>query len=87
MSQNSGAEFDLEKLFLPAWAQGQSSVANRYADFPGEREPRRDDRRDDRRGPRRDGPGRPGEPRRGPAGGGGGGKRSGAGEPRLISSA
>jgi hypothetical protein len=73
MSQNSGAEFDLEKLFLPAWAQGQSSVANRYADFPGEREPRRDDRRDDRRGPRRDGPGRPGEPRRGPAGGGGGG--------------
>ena len=73
MSQNSGAEFDLEKLFLPSWAQGQTSVANRYADFPGEREPRRDDRRDDRRGPRRDAPGRPGEQRRGPAGAGGGG--------------
>jgi hypothetical protein len=47
---------DLEKLFLPAWAQDSSKV-NRYADFAG------DDRRersfDDRRGPRpprRDGP-------------------------------
>ena len=82
MTQNSGAEFDLEKLFLPSWAQGQPSVANRYADFPGEREPRRDDRRDDRRGPRRDAPGRPGDSRRGPGGPGGGGGGGGMGARR-----
>ena len=55
-SSESESELDLEKLFLPAWAQDSSKV-NRYADFAG------DDRRersfDDRRGPRpprRDGP-------------------------------
>lgn len=40
---------DLEKLFLPSWAQEPASV-NRYAKFAGEE--RRDDRRDDRRGRR-----------------------------------
>ena len=49
-------ELDLEKLFLPAWAQQPSSV-NRYAKFSGgeDREDRREDRRGPR-GPRRDGP-------------------------------
>lgn len=49
-------ELDLEKLFLPAWAQ-QPSSANRYAKYTGGED--RDDRREDRRGPRgprRDGP-------------------------------
>ena len=54
-------ELDLEKLFLPAWAQ-QPSTANRYAKFTGEEG--RDDRRDDRRGPR--GPRREGPRRAGP---------------------
>jgi hypothetical protein len=54
-------EFDLEKLFLPAWAQQPPSV-NRYAKYTGE------EGRDDRRGPRRDGPrpDRGGRPDRGP---------------------
>ncbi|MGO8699645.1 MAG: hypothetical protein ACLQVY_18250 [Limisphaerales bacterium] len=80
----SESELDLEKLFLPAWAQGSPNI-NRYADFAG------DDRRersfDDRRGgrpPRRDGPRglRPGGPRpeRGPRADRGGqpGRRSDA---------
>jgi hypothetical protein len=48
-------ELDLEKLFLPAWAQQPSSV-NRYAKFSGGED--REDRRGPRgpRGPRRDGP-------------------------------
>src|SRR6266853_1821858 len=41
-------EFDLEKLFLPAWAQEPSS-AKQYAKYEGREE--RPDRRDDRRGP------------------------------------
>jgi hypothetical protein len=56
MNTSSESELDLEKLFLPAWAQDSPKV-NRYADFSG------DDRRersfDDRKGgrpPRRDGP-------------------------------
>jgi hypothetical protein len=49
-------ELDLDKLFLPAWAQEPAS-ANLYAKYEGEERPR--DR--DRRGPR--GP-RPGGPRR-----------------------
>lgn len=61
----SESELDLEKLFLPAWAQDSPKI-NRYADFAG------DDRRersfDDRKGgrpPRRD------FPPRGPRPGGG----------------
>lgn len=63
MSSVPENEFDLEKLFLPAWAQEPASV-NRYAQYTGEdaRPDRRDDRRDDRRGPRRGGP----RPDRGP---------------------
>ena len=74
MSENSGPEFDLEKLFLPSWAQGATTSANRYADFKGEPEPRRDDRRGPGgpRGPRRDGPAPFGQQRRGPGGGPGG---------------
>ena len=77
-------EFDLEKLFLPAWAQEPSS-ARQYAKYEGGEQ--RSDRRDDQRGPRpprRDGPpgggGRRGENRprgdaRGPARPGGAGRR------------
>ena len=68
MSINPETDLDLEKLFLPAWAQ-QSSDTNRYAKFTGnEGAPR--ERRDDRSGPR--------PPRR--DGGGGGGR--GFGGPR-----
>jgi hypothetical protein len=61
----SESELDLEKLFLPAWAQGSPKI-NRYADFAGD--DRRERSSDDRRGgrpPRRDGPRgpRPGGPR------------------------
>lgn len=42
------SEFDLEKLFLPAWAQGSPAV-NKYASYAGEERP------SGRRGPRRDG--------------------------------
>src|SRR5206468_10824338 len=49
MSTGSDNEFDLEKLFLPAWAQEPSS-AKSYAKYEGaEVEP---DRKRDRRGPR-----------------------------------
>src|SRR5215470_14208988 len=57
MSTPPENELDLEKLFLPAWAQEPAS-ANLYAKYEGEERP---DRRDDRRGPRRPGQGpRPG---------------------------
>src|SRR5208282_4947630 len=64
-SSESESELDLEKLFLPAWAQGSPKI-NRYADFAGD--DRRERSSDDRRGgrpPRRDGPRgpRPGGPR------------------------
>ena len=78
MSTSPETEFDLEKLFLPAWAQ-ESPAANKYAGFMGD--DRRDYRSDDRHGPRR-GPARPGEPRpRGgrPQEGRGGGGRGGSG--------
>jgi hypothetical protein len=55
MSPLPDNEFDLEKLFLPAWAQEPSSA--KYAHFEGEDD--RAQRRGDRRGPRpprRDGP-------------------------------
>ena len=52
-------DFDLEKLFLPAWAQESPSV-NRYAKFQGDDRPDRDRKFDDRFGgrrpPRRDSP-------------------------------
>jgi len=63
MSTLPDNEFDLEKLFLPAWAQEAPSSA-KYAKYEGE--PERPDRRGDRRGPRpplRDRP--PGERREG----------------------
>ncbi len=49
------SEFDLEKLFLPAWAQGSPSV-NKYAGFAGEDRPPREhgERQGGRRPPRRD---------------------------------
>jgi hypothetical protein len=56
-------ELDLEKLFLPAWAQGPATT-KQYANFEGREE--RPDRRGDRQGgrpPRRDGP--PGDRPRG----------------------
>lgn len=53
MSQAPETDLDLDKLFLPAWAQESPSV-NRYAGFSGDSSPRRDDRRGDRRPPRRD---------------------------------
>jgi len=61
MNINPETDLDLEKLFLPAWAQESPSV-NRYAKFTGGEE--RPDRRDDRRGrgprpPRREGGERP----------------------------
>src|ERR1022692_780233 len=68
-------ELDLDKLFLPAWAQGTTST-KQYANFEAREE--RPDRRGDRQGP---GGGRPqrrdqGRPPGGrPGGGGGGGSR------------
>jgi len=62
MNTTPEPEFDLEKLFLPAWAQ-DAPQANRYADFAGEdRGERKFDDRQGRRPPRRDSPGgaRPG---------------------------
>jgi hypothetical protein len=56
MSTTPESELDLEKLFLPAWAQDSPGV-NRYANFAGEE--RRDRKFDDRqrpRPPRRDQP-------------------------------
>src|SRR5438445_487949 len=66
MSTSPETDFDLEKLFLPAWAQ-ESPTVNRYAKHPGDDRPERrfDDRqggrrppprRDDRGGDRRDRP-------------------------------
>jgi hypothetical protein len=70
-------ELDLDKLFLPAWAQEPASAARNYTQFEGRGDDSRDDRgpRRDRRPPRRDGQpanrqrdgqGRPGGDRRGP---------------------
>ena len=74
MSTSPEADFDLEKLFLPAWAQESANV-NRYAKYQGDDRPDRDRKFDDRMPgrrppPRRDGP-RPG----GGSGMGGGGGR------------
>jgi hypothetical protein len=88
MSEPPETEFDLEKLFLPAWAQ-ESPATNKYAGFAGD--DRRDSRLDDRRGRRGPprGESRPGDPRsrgggppqRGRDGGNRGGPREGRGEP------
>jgi len=53
MSSISDVEIDLEKLFLPAWAQEPAS-ANRYAKFAGEPPDHEDRKREGRRGPRRE---------------------------------
>jgi len=54
MSSISDVEIDLEKLFLPAWAQ-EKPAANRYAKFAGEPVEREDRQREGRRGgPRRE---------------------------------
>ena len=71
MSTTPETEFDLEKLFLPSWAQEAPNV-NKYASFKGEeRESRGSDRPGGRRPPRRDGGGQ--GPSRGPRPGGPGG--------------
>jgi len=49
MSSISDVEIDLEKLFLPAWAQGKPA-ANPYAKFAGEPAGRDDRQREGRRG-------------------------------------
>src|SRR5208337_846004 len=49
MSTISEVDIDLEKLFLPAWAQ-EAPSANRYAKFVGEPAERDDRRREGRRG-------------------------------------
>src|SRR5215468_10475784 len=63
MSTPPENELDLEKLFLPAWAQEPAS-ANLYAKYEGG-EDRSERGRDDRRGPRRERRGPPGERRGG----------------------
>jgi hypothetical protein len=56
MSTSPESEFDLETLFLPAWAQDSPGV-NRYANFAGEeRRERKFDDRQKPRPPRRDQP-------------------------------
>ena len=70
MSSISDVEIDLEKLFLPAWAQGKPAV-NPYAKFAGEPAGREDRPREGRRGgPRPDSFGERRGPRPPRAGGG-----------------
>lgn len=92
MSVNPEADFDLEKLFLPAWAQ-ETPASNRFANYRGDEEargerpgregrggPRRDfggPPRDSQRGPRRDGPGDRGPRGPRPQGAGGPGGQGG----------
>src|ERR1039458_2924561 len=87
MSEPPETEFDLEKLFLPAWAQ-ESPAANKYAGYAGEdrRESRFDDRPGHRppRGTSRPGGARArggGPPQRGREGAGRGAPREGRREP------
>ena len=63
MSTVPDNEFDLEKLFLPAWAQEEPS-ASKYAKYEGMEG--RSEARGDRRGPRRGGGGREAGRPRGP---------------------
>ena len=87
MSTLPDNEFDLEKLFLPAWAQEEPS-SSKYAKYEGHEE--RPEGRRDRRGPdmrrrgrmpetRREG-GRPSQDRRGPGQGEAGGQRRPVGD-------
>jgi hypothetical protein len=86
MSTLPDNEFDLEKLFLPAWAQEEPS-STKYAKYEGEEA--RPDRREGHRGPRpprRDGPpggrrddNRPGGDRRPPGAEGGRDRSAGRG--------
>ncbi len=73
MSNVPDSNFDLETLFLPAWAQKSASV-NQFANFNGDTEG--GDRRRFRGGDQRSDRG----PRRGPPGGGGGGGGRGQGQ-------
>jgi hypothetical protein len=75
MSNTPESEFDLEKLFLPAWATDAPAV-NKYANFSGDDRPRREDGPRERR-PRRDGPGGGRPPQRGGPGGPRGENRGG----------
>lgn len=83
MSINPETDLDLEKLFLPAWAQESANNPNRYAKFTGDEGASREDRGERRgpRPPRRDGGFGGGERR---PGGPGGRRPEGAGprEPR-----
>jgi hypothetical protein len=70
MNINPETDLDLEKLFLPAWAQDSANNTNRYAKFTGNEGERRGDRdRGESRGPR--------PPRRDGGFGGGGGRGPG----------
>lgn len=70
MNINPETDLDLEKLFLPAWAQESANNPNRYAKFTGNEGAGREDRGERRGGPR--------PPRRdGGFGGGGGGRGPG----------
>jgi hypothetical protein len=90
MSTTPEADFDLEKLFLPSWAQ-ETPSAVRYAKYTGNEGAGRgfEDRAGGRRPPRRDGPRPEGRgPSRGPQGapqGGrpGGGPRRDGGRPPM----
>src|SRR5438105_14488639 len=67
MSTLPDNELDLEKLFLPAWAQEPAS-AKQYENYKGGGDDRSSDRRERRGGPRpprRDGPGSGGDRPRG----------------------
>lgn len=92
MNINPETDLDLEKLFLPAWAQEAANNTNRYAKFTGNEGERRGDRdRGESRGPRpprRDGgfgggggrgPGGPGQGRRPEGAGARGPRRDGPG--------
>jgi hypothetical protein len=85
MSDTQGLSLDLEKAFLPSWAQ-QPADQNRFADYNGNEGADRGEQRGGRGGfgdrpPRRDGPGGP--RRDGPSPGGFGGPRPGGpGGPR-----
>ncbi|EEF58505.1 hypothetical protein [Pedosphaera parvula] len=80
MSTSPEAEFNLEKLFLPAWAQ-EAPAANRYEKYTGNETSERPERRGGDRGGRRpEGRGGPGGPRREGGGGRPGGAPRGPGQ-------
>jgi hypothetical protein len=91
MNINPETDLDLEKLFLPAWAQDSANNTNRYAKFTGTEGERRGDRdRGESRGPRPPrreggfgggarGPGGPGQGRRPEGAGARGPRRDGPG--------